>query len=155
MTERRVRQGYCRLSGNGGPQTCLPVAHGVALQARPYGPSSPTSIQDPREADDTRPPREWPHQASSRGAERSMQGTSRGARDASRDDRDQAGAGPRSVLVFSLVQRGQAQAWSTEASGKDIHFGVTRPRPSQRQEGSHRGAQEGVTTKAFDRRGPT
>ena len=31
--------GYCRRSGNGGPQTCLPAAHGVALQAGPYGPS--------------------------------------------------------------------------------------------------------------------
>ena len=28
------------------------------------------------------------------------------------------GASPRSVLLSSLVQRGQAQAWSTEASGK-------------------------------------
>ena len=41
--------GYCRCSGNGGPQTCLPAAHGVALRAGPYGPSSSTSIQDPHE----------------------------------------------------------------------------------------------------------
>ena len=39
----------CRRSGNGGPQTCLPAAHGVALLVGPYGPYSPTSIQDPRE----------------------------------------------------------------------------------------------------------
>ena len=41
--------GYCRRSGNGGPQTCLPAAHGVALRAGPYDPSSPTRFQDPRE----------------------------------------------------------------------------------------------------------
>ena len=39
----------CRRPGNGGSQTCLPAAHGVALRAGPYGPSSPTSFQDPRE----------------------------------------------------------------------------------------------------------
>ena len=53
--------GYCRRSGNGGPQTCLPAAHGVALQAGQYVPSSPTSIQDPHDADDARPPQERPH----------------------------------------------------------------------------------------------
>ena len=36
----------------------------------------------------------------------------------SHDDRDQAGASTRSVLVSSLVLRKQAQAWSTEASSK-------------------------------------
>ena len=51
-------------------------------------------------------------------------GTSRGARDASHDDRDQAGAGLRSVLVSPLVQRGKAQARSTEASSKGSHIGV-------------------------------
>ena len=54
--------------------------------------------------------------------------------------------------LSSLVQREQAQE---RASSKGIHFGATRPRPSQRQEGSHRGAQEGVIARAFDRRGPT
>ena len=39
----------CQCSGNGGPQTCLPTAHGVALRVGLYGPSSPTNIQDPRE----------------------------------------------------------------------------------------------------------
>ena len=28
--------GYCRCSGNGGPQTCLPTAHGVAVLAGLY-----------------------------------------------------------------------------------------------------------------------
>ena len=86
-------------------------------------------------------------------AERSRRGTSRGARDASHDDSGcQAGASPRSVLLSSLVQREQAQV---RASSKGIHFGATRPRPAQRQGGSHFGAQAGVTTRAFDRRGPT
>ena len=56
--------------------------------------------------------------------------TSRGAHDASHDDRGrQAGASPRIILPSSLVQRGQAQPRSTEASGKGCHFSATRPRP--------------------------
>ena len=62
------------------------------------------------------------------------------------------GASPRSVLLSSLVQGEQAQA---RASSKGIHFGATRPRPVQRQDGGHHGAQAGVTARAFDRRGPT
>ena len=41
--------GYCRRSGNGGPQTCLPAACGVAQKGAQRGPSSPTQTQDPRE----------------------------------------------------------------------------------------------------------
>ena len=88
-------------------------------------------------------------------AERSMQGTLRGSRDASHDDQDQAGAGLRSVLFSSLVHRGQAQTRSTEASGKGCHFSATRPRPAERQDGGHRGAQDGVITSAFGSRRPT
>ena len=79
-------------------------------------------------------------------------GTSRGARDASHDDRSQAGAGLRNVLVSSLVQRGQSQA---KVSSKGYHFGATRPRPAERQDGSHHGAQDGVTTRVFGSRRPT
>ena len=64
-------------------------------------------------------------------------GTSRGARDASHDDRDQAGPDLRSVLVSSLVQRGKSQA---KASGKGCHSGATRPRPAERQDGGHCGS---------------
>ena len=126
------------------------------------GPSSPTQTQDPRE---------WPSlvgrmtqsfithglvRMAREEAERSRWGTSRGARDASHDDRGcQAGASLRSVLLSSLVQRGQAQPWGTEASSKGTRFGATRPRPVQRQGGSHCGAQASVTTRAFGRRGPT
>ena len=91
--------GYCRCSGNGGPQTCLPAAHGVAVLAGLYGPSSSRRHSRPsrgakrREADDARPPQEWPSQASSRGAEISRRGeTSRGPHDVSHDAWRQAGA---------------------------------------------------------------
>ena len=134
-------------------------ACGVAQGVAQHGPSTstqhsrPSRGAKPHGGDDTRPPQGRPHQASSRGGgEIKAMGTSRGAHDASHDDQDQAGASLRCVLVCPLVQREQAQA---RASSKGIHFGATRPRPSQRQEGSHRGAQEGVTTRAFGRRGPT
>ena len=80
--------------------------------------------------------------------------TSRGSRDVSHDDQDQAGASARSVLVSSLALRRQVQARSTEASSKGFHFSATRPRPAGWQDGGHRGAQDGVTTRAFRRRRP-
>ena len=76
-------------------------------------------------------------------------GTSRGTRDASHDDRDQAGAGMRSVLVSPLVQRGQAQE---KASGKGYHSGAMRPRPAGRQDVGHRGAQDSIIANAFGSR---
>ena len=72
----------------------------------------------------------------------------------SHDERRQAGASARSILVSSLVLRWPAQAKSTEASGKGCYIGATRPRPGGRQDGGHRGAQDGVTTRAFGRRRP-
>ena len=89
-------------------------------------------------------------------AERSRQGTSRGARDASHDESRpggrQTGAGLRSVLVPLSVQRGQAQA---KASGKGCHSGATIPRPAERHVGGHRGAQDGFITSTFGSRRPT
>ena len=67
-----------------------------------------------------------------RGGEIKARQTSRGSRDVSHDDRDQAGASAHSVLVSSLVLRRQAQARSPEASGKGFHIGATRPRPAGR-----------------------
>ena len=64
------------------------------------------------------------------------------------------GACQRSVLVSSLVERGHVQARSTEASGKGFHIGATRPIPAGRQDGDHRGAQDGVITSAFGSRRP-
>ena len=66
-------ESYCRRSGNGGPQTCLPAAHGVAELPGPYGPSSSTRHSrlsrgaKPRGADNARLPQQRPHQAGSRG----------------------------------------------------------------------------------------
>ena len=108
--------GYCRCSGNGGPQTCLPAACGVAQRGAQHGPSSSTQTQDPREGPSLagRTTRSFLRHGLIRlareEAERSRRGTSRGARDASHDDSGgQAGASPRSILLPSLVQRGQAQ----------------------------------------------
>ena len=126
---------------------------------RPYDPSSPT--KRPRPLRGAKPRGRTTRSFLRHGlvrlaheeAESSRWGTSRGAHDASHDDQGrQPGASPRSVLLSSLVQGEQAQ---TRASSKGVHFGATRPRPVQRQDGGHRGAQFGVTTRAFDRRGPT
>ena len=102
LSQVRVRlgpRGYCQRPGNGGPQTCLPAAHGVAVLAGLYGPSSstrhsrPSRGAMPRKVDDARPPQERPSQAGSRGAEISRRGkTSRGSRDVSHDEGHQAGA---------------------------------------------------------------
>ena len=122
-------------------------------------PSSSTQAQDPREGPSLagRTTRSFLRHGLIRlaheEAESSRLGTSRGAHDASHDDQGrQPGASPCSVLLSSLVQGEQAQA---RASSKGIHFGATRARPVQWQDGGHRGAQVGVTTRAFDRRGPT
>ena len=124
-----------------------------------HGPSSSTEAQDPREGPSLagRTTRSFLRHGLFRlareEAESSRWGTLRGAHDASIDDQGrQSGASPRSVLLSSLVQRGQVQA---RASSKGTHFGATRPRPAQRQGGSHCGAQAGVTTRAFGRQGPT
>ena len=77
--------------------------------------------------------------------------TSRGSRDVSHDDQDQAGASARSVLVSPLVLRERAQVQSTEASSKGFHISATRPRPAGRQDGGHHEAQGGVTIRAFGR----
>ena len=145
----------CRRSGNGGPQTCLPAACGVAQR----GPSV-AHLHQHKLKTLTR------GQASRGGRQGASSGTAssgwlmRRRRVQGGVPREvpmtQAmttkGASPRSVLLSSLVQGEQAQA---RASSKGIHFGATRPRPVQRQDGCHRGAQVGVTTRAFDRRGPT
>ena len=94
--------------------------------------SRPSQGAKPHGVDDASLPQGRPHQAGSRGGgEIKARSTSRGARDASHDDRDEVGASLRSVLVSSLVQRGKAQARSSEASGKGFHIGAMRPRPRQ------------------------
>ena len=147
--------------GTGVPRlACLRPA--VWLSSGPVRPvfinpsSRPSRGDKPRGAGDTRLPQGRPHQEDSRGGrDIKARGTSRGAHDASRDDQDQAAASLRSVLVSSLVQRVQAQARSTEASSKYFHIGETRPRPAERQDGDHCGAQDGVIASAFGSRRPT
>ena len=84
--------GYCRCSRNGGPQTCLPAACGVAQRGAQHGPSSSTQTQDPREGPSLtgRTTRSFLRHGLIRlareEAERSRRGTSRGAHDASHDD---------------------------------------------------------------------
>ena len=144
--------------GTGVPRlACLRPAAWLEGGAQ-HGPSS-TQAQDPREGPSLAGRTTWSFlrhgliRLAREEAERSRQGTSRGAHDASHDDQGrQPGARPRSVLLSSLVQGEQAQM---RASSKGIHFGATRPRLVQRQDGGHCGAQVGVTTRAFDRRGPT
>ena len=147
--------------GTGVPRlACLRPAAWLKGGAQ-HDPSSPTQTQDPREGPSLagRTTRSFLRHGLVRlareEAERSRRGTSRGAHDASHDDREQAGASAHSVLVSSLVLRRQAQARSTEASSKGFHITATRPRPAGRQDGGHCGAQDGVTTRAFGRRGPT
>mgnify|MGYP005816400455 CR=1 FL=1 len=144
----------CRCSGNGGTQTCLPAACGVAQGVAQNGPTSSTQALDPHEGPGLgwRTKGGFPRHSLVRlaheEAERSRRGTSQGAHDASHDDRIQAGTGLRRVLVSSLVQRGQAQA---RVSSKGNHFGATRPRPAEQQNGGHRGAQAGVIVRLFGR----
>ena len=69
LSQARARLGpggYCRRSGNGGPQTCLPAASGVAQGVAQYGPSPSTQSSrplrgaKPRGADDARLHRKRP-----------------------------------------------------------------------------------------------
>ena len=155
-----MRLCHCQRPGNGGPQTCLPAAHGVAPPATPYVTSSPANIQDLREGPSLarRATQDLLGSGLTRlaheGRRDQGKGTSRGSYDVSCDDQGQAGTSAHSVLVSSLLLKGQAQARSPGASGKGFHIGATRPRPPGRQDEGHRGAQDGVTTRAFGRRRP-
>ena len=101
--------GYCRRSGNGGPQTCLPAACGVAQRGGQHGPSSPAQAQDPREGPSLagRMTRSFLRHGLVRlaheEAESSRRGTSRGAHDASHDDQ---GRQPAQCPSFLFGARG-------------------------------------------------
>ena len=104
--------GYCRRFGNGGPQTCLPATCVVAQGVAQHGPSSSTRVQDPHEGPSLAGRttggflRHGLVRLAREEAERSRQGTSRGAHDASHDDQGrQAGASPRS-FSFPLWCKG-------------------------------------------------
>ena len=104
--------GYCRRSGNGGPQTCLPAACGVAQRGAQHDPSSSTLTQDPREGPSLagRTTRSFLRHGLIRlaheEAERSRRGTSRGARDASHDDQERQAGVSRAVSSFPLWCKG-------------------------------------------------
>ena len=106
--ERGLGPGASRRSRNGGPQTCLPAAHGVGLPVAWYGSASTSTTPDPREADDIK----TSTGAASlgwlpRSGDIYAKGTSRGAHDVRRDDQGQAGASGRRVPVASLVLKGK------------------------------------------------
>ena len=63
-------------------------------------------------------------------------------------------ASTRNVPVSYLVLREQAQTRSTKALGKGFHIGATRLGLVGWKDGGHRGAQDGVITRAFGRRRP-
>ena len=94
--------------------------------------SRPSRGAKPREADDARPPRGRPHQASSRGVERSRQGAPRKVSVMQGMNTGARRVPARSVLISTLVLKRQAQARSPEASGKGSHIGATRPSPAGR-----------------------
>ena len=148
--------GIYRRPGNGGPQTCLPAAW---LR---WGPSA-AHLHQPKLKTLAR------GQASRGGRQEASSGAATPGRLARRRRdqggvppeelvtqamtiEDQAGAGLRSVLVSPSMQRGQAQA---KESDKGYRFGATRPRPAERQDGSHHGAQDGITARVFGSRRPT
>ena len=152
-------EGYCQRPGNRGPQACLPAARGMAKPAGHTADLHQHKTQDPHEGPSLarRTTQHFLRRSLIRLAreeeEISRRGTSRGAHDVSRDDSGcQAGASARSIPLSSLVQRGQAQPRSTEASGKGCHFGATRPRPGGLRDGGQHGAQDGVITRALRRR---
>ena len=140
-------EGYCRRSGNGGTQTCLPAAHGVAPSTAWYGPTLSTTTQDPREGPGLarRMTPRPPQGAASlgwllRSRDINASCTSRGSHDVSHDDQGQEGARGRCVPISTLVLKGQARARSPEASDKGFHIGATRPRRVGWQDGGHHGA---------------
>ena len=104
--------GYCRRSGNGGTQTCLPAACGVAQGVAQYGPSLLTQAQDPREGPSLagRTTRSFLRHGLTRlareEAERSRRGTSQGARDARHDDQRRQAGTSRAVSSFPLWCKG-------------------------------------------------
>ena len=94
----KFKWSFFRCSGNGGTQTCLPAARGMAQGVAQYDPSSSTHAQDPREGPSLAGRTTGGFlghglvRLAHEEAESSRRGTSRGAHDASHDDQGQAGA---------------------------------------------------------------
>ena len=118
------RINWCRCSGNGGPQTCLPAACGVAQRRPSMAHLHQYKTQDPRKGPSLarRTTRSFLRHGLIRlareEAERSRRGTSRGARDASHDDQGrQAGASPRSVPLSSFLFGAKGASAAVEYRG--------------------------------------
>ena len=100
--------GYRQRSGNGGPQTCLPAARGVAPLTAQYGPSTSTQAQYPCEGPSLagRMTQGFLRGASpgrlTRSGDSKAGQTSRGSHDVSHDERHQAGARRAPVRAASL-----------------------------------------------------
>ena len=151
----------CRCSRNGGPQTCLPAACGLAQAMAQYYPSSSTQAQDPHKGPSL--------------AGRATQGFLRGGltRQAREEvERSRQGV-PREVLMtqamtietrrapasvvssFPLWCKGGKRRRGVPRHQAKVPISVQRdPRPAGQQDGGHRGAQDGVTTRPFRRRRP-
>ena len=134
---------YCRHSGNGGHQTCLPAARSVAKAVAQYSPSSSTQAQDPHEGPSLAGQTTGSFLRSNllrqarEEAERSRQGTSRGARDASHDDRGQVGTRRAPACAVSLFpfrckggkHRPRHQAKVTVSVQQAVHHTGSRTAP--------------------------
>ena len=56
---------------------------------------------------------------------------------------------------FLFAAKGESAGAEYQGIKKRLHFGAMRPRPAERQDGGHRGAQDGVIASAFGSRRPT
>ena len=140
LSQVRVRLGpggYCRRSGNGGPQTCLPAACVVAQVGAQCGLASSAQAQDPRERPSLAGRTTGSFLRSSllrqarEEAERSRQGSSRGARDTSHDDRDQAGARQAPVCAMSLFPLGAKGASTGQGIRQRLPFRCNKTKTSR------------------------
>ena len=113
--------GYCRRSGNGGPRlACLRTMVWLCKRASTTQLHQQTFKTLARGQASRGRRRKNSSSAASlgwlaRSGEIKARGTSRGPCDTSHDDQGQAGASARSVVISSLVIKGQAQARSPEA----------------------------------------
>ena len=118
-----------------------------------HGPSSPTQTQDPREGPSLagRTTRSFLRHGLVRLAheevESSRWGTSRGAHDTSHDDQGRQSGASRVVSSIPLWCKGSKRKREHQAKAP-----VSVQRYQDQQDGGHRGAHDGVTTRAFFRR---
>ena len=159
MTSVSTDNYNCRRSGNGGPQTCLPAACGVAQRGAQHSPSSPTQTQDPREGPSLagRTTQSFLRHGLIRlareEAERSRRGTSRGARDEAMTTGGARRVPARAASSFPLWCKGRKRSRRVPRHQAKVAISVQRDqRLGGLRDGGHRGAQDGVITRALRRR---